>query len=236
MSEVASFDPYRSPVLPEGPPMPVGARPGWLTALCVVCIVLGSLGMLNSLFGSAGLIAGKQIQRFAKAQPSPGMSQDMQDAQDKFQDELYGVQLKYWWPLAIGLLLRFVVALLLVVGGARALGLAESGRRTLLLACALALPFELAHTILQSLIMLENMTAMNTFAEKLANEMPKNGPEGMQNFIQYFFRGAMIFSLVIMFVMALLKIGLYLFGLLYLQKDRIKQLFAAAPLKAALAP
>jgi hypothetical protein len=192
-------------------------------------------GFSNSLFGSAGLLAGKQIQRFAKAQPTPGMSQDMQEAQNKFQEEMYGVQLKYWWPLASGLVLRFVVALLLVVGGARALGLSESGRRTLLLACALALPFELAHTILQSLIMLENMTAMNTFAEKLANEMPKNGPEGMQNFIQVFFRGTMIVSLVIMYLMALLKIGLYLFGLIYLQKDRIKQLFMPTPMKAVLA-
>ena len=48
-----SFDPYRSPSLPEGPYAGVApsGRPGGLTTLCVLCMVLGALGLFNSLLG-----------------------------------------------------------------------------------------------------------------------------------------------------------------------------------------
>ena len=232
------FDPYRSPSLPEGPVQPVvgRGRPGWLTTLCVLCIVLGALGLINTFVETAGLLAGRYIQAAVKAQPSPGMSKDMQEAQEEFQEEMYSVQLKYWWPLAAGNVLRFGVAALLIVGGVRALGMSEGGRLTLLAACAVALPFELARTILQSVIMLENMTAMNSFAEKLAAEMPQEGPAGMQNFIQIVFRGTMIASAVIMYALALAKIGLYLFGVIYLRRESIKRLFQSTSQGTAAVP
>jgi hypothetical protein len=231
MSASEPFDPYRSPSLPEGPFQPVvsGGRPGWLTALCVLAIVLGALGLMNSLMGTAGLLAGQHLQKAIRAQPSPGMSQEMQDAQNKMQDEMYAVQRKYWWPIAIALLLRTGVALLLLLGGIRALGMSEGGRQLLLVAFGVALPFELVHAILQTIIMLENMTAMHGFAEALSNEMPKDGPPQLENFIETVMQGTLIASLVFMYLWTLLKCGLYLWGLLYLRRDRIKALFQRSP-------
>ena len=230
MSAAEPFDPYRSPSLPEGPIQPVvsGGRPGWLTALCVLAIVLGALGLINVLMSTAGLLAGQYMQKAMRVQQNPGVSQEMQDAQNKMQDEMYAVQRKYWWPIAIALLLRAGVALLLLVGGIRALGMSEAGRQLLLIAFGVALPFELAHAILQTIIMLENMTAMHGFAEALSNEMPKDGPPQMQGFIQTVMQGTLIVSLVFMYLWALVKCGLYLWGLLYLRRDRIKALFQAS--------
>lgn len=227
MSAAEPFDAYRSPSLPEGPIQPVIAsgRPGWLTALCVLAIVLGALGLMNSLMSAGGLLAGQQLQKIMRAQPSPGMTPEMQEAQNKLQDAMYAVQRKYWWPIVFALLLRAGVALLLLIGGIRALSLKEGGRQLLLVACGVALPFELAHAILQTLIMLDNMTAMHNFAEVLANEMPKDGPPQMQNFVQTVMQGTLIVSLVFMYLWTLIKGGLYLFGLLYLRRNHIKNLF-----------
>lgn len=229
------FDPYRSPSLPEGPieaTAPAG-RPGMLTTLCVLCIVLGALGLLNSLFGTVGLVAGPYLQTVFRSQPSPGMSPEMQEANNEFQDEMYAVQLKYWWLSAVGLLLRFSVALLLLLGGVRALSLTPPGRLILLLACGAALPFELAHAIFQSWIMMENMTTMNTFSEKLVAE---GSSEEMRSFIRMFFRGTLIGSLIIMYLLSFLKMALYLFGLIYLRKERIRDLFHSPAQAATLAP
>src|SRR5437868_6558464 len=115
-SDSQSFDPYRSPTLPEGPyaAVPPMGRPGWLTALCVMCIVLGALGVLNSLFGTLGVIGGKAVQTWVQPKgSSSGMPPEMQEAQEKFQQDLYGVQDKYFWFLVPSIGVRFVVALLL---------------------------------------------------------------------------------------------------------------------------
>src|SRR5689334_23194829 len=110
-AEPQAFDPYRSPSLPEGPyaaPMPVG-RPGWLTMLCVCCIVLGALGLMNSLFGTVGIIGGKAIQTWVQPKAgATGLPAEMQDAQEKFQTELYAVQDRYYWFLVAGIVVRFV--------------------------------------------------------------------------------------------------------------------------------
>lgn len=227
------FDPYRSPSLPEGPyaGAPPSGRPGTLTTLCVICIVLGALGLLNSVLGAAGVVGGRQLQAMLRARPSPGLSPDLQEAQEKLQDDMNAALSKYLWPLIAGLVIRFGVASLLLLGGIRALSLHESGRKVLLVACALAVPFELVQSILQSVINLENMTAMNSFSESLASELSKgNGaPNSVAGFAQTFMRAVMIGSLVVAYVIALAKIILYVFGLVYLQKKHIRGLFTSSP-------
>jgi hypothetical protein len=232
MSAESSLDPYRSPSLPEAAAVPprAGGRPGWLSLLCVLCIVLGAMGLVNTVMSTAGLLMGEQFQKIVQAQAKADGSDKMQEAQAKLQNEMYAVQQKYWWPLIVGLGARLVVAALLLVGGVRAMGLSEGGRVTLLVACGVALPFELAYAILQSLIMIENMTAMNSFAEAIASEIPKQGEaEGIQKFVQTVFRGTMIVSMVVLYLFSIAKIGLYVFGLLYLQRPHIKSLFHTAP-------
>lgn len=231
--ESQALDPYRSPSLPEGPYVEArvrAGRPGMLTALCVLCIVLGTLGLMNSLFGTLGAIAGPKLQKLFQPPPSPSAPQEMRDAQTKFQDEVVVIQEKYYWESIAALLFRFVTALLLLIGGLRSLGLAEPGRKLLIIACGVALAFELAHAILQSVIMMEMMTAVNSFVEGMLGSIPKgkNTPPGFNNMMQTVVRGSIIAQLVIMFLLVLAKAGLYLFGLVYLQKPHIRALFKAA--------
>ena len=228
-SDSFPLDPYRSPALPEGPyaGKPRSGRPGWLTALCVICIVLGALGLMNAGFGAVGAVFAEQMQRALQPRGNtPGISPELQQAQEDFQNEALAVQRKHLWKNVASLVFRTVAALLLLIGGLRCLGLSEGGRRLLLIACAVGLAFELVNAIIQTYVALDMMTAMNSFAEKLQSAMPDaNAPPGMNQMLKMWFRVVMIFQIVMLYALSVLKGGLYLFGLLYLQRAHIKALF-----------
>jgi len=225
-AETGSFDPYRSPSLPEGVysgPRPVG-RPGWLSFLCVLSIVLGALGLMNSLFGTIGMVAGPRFQRLMADQPRPGMPDDLKEAQEKMQTDMYKIQTKYIWPLGISIVLRLVVCGLLLVGGIRCLNMLEPGRKLLIIACSVALVFDLLQAILQMVITVENMTVMNEFMETMATRT-QNGPKELEAVMKAVSSFIRFFSLGLICVIALAKIGFYIFGVLYLQKPQIMALF-----------
>jgi hypothetical protein len=223
------FDPYRSPSLPEVPyaGTPRAGRPGWLTTLCVLCIVLGALGIMNSLFGAVGAIGGPMLQRAMQPKGSTGLPPKLQDAQEKFQGEINAVQGKYFWATVPGLVFRLVVALLLLIGGIRTLSLKEPGRQLLVTACGVAMVFEVLHAILQSLISLEMMTVVNSYVENLTNGLPddSNAPPGMIPMMQIIVRASIVGGIIVAYLIAVAKIALYTFGLVYLRKKHIKGLF-----------
>jgi len=232
-----AFDPYRSPSMPEVPyagPPPAG-RSGWLTTLCVLCIVLGALGLVNSAFGTLGMIVGKKIQQTMAAQPQPGMPADLQEAQQKMQEEMYAIQDKYWTPLVLAIVFRVVVGALLVLGGVRSLGLHESGRKLLILACAVALVFDTLQTILQSIMTMENMTIVNSYLEVMTGKT-SGVPANMEAIVQVISSILRFFAIALIYVIALAKIALYVFGLVYLRKPLVIALFRNSSALPALNP
>ena len=228
-ADSSALDPYRPPSLPEGPyeGAPSTGRPGKLTALCVLCIVLGALGIMNSLLGAAGAIGGQKLQALVQPKSSPSATPEMQKVQQEFQDEVNGVQNRYLWPIVGGLAFRVVAASLLLIGGVRSLGLKESGRITLLTACAVAVIFEILHAILQSFINMEMMTAVNSFVQKLTTALPQGGdtPPNFAPMMKGIVRASIIAGFVVAYLLALAKMCLYIFGLIYLQKKHIRGLF-----------
>ena len=233
-----AFDPYRSPAMPEIPYAggPQSGRPGLLTTVCVICIVLGALGLISSLAGAVGAFGGRHFQAAFRMPASAGASDDMKDAQKKLEDDIYGVLKKYWWPVVAALIVRLAVALLLLVGGIRSLSLQESGRKILLAACAIALPLELGYAILQTFMQLENMTAMNSFAESFGQSLPQNqASANTGKTMQFIFRASMIASIVFATLIALAKIVFYTFSLNYLRHERVRALFQHA-MPATLTP
>jgi hypothetical protein len=229
MSADSSLDPYRSPTLPEGPYIgaPTTRRPGWLTALCVVCIVLGALGILNSLVGTAAVLAGPKFQAMFQPRPTQGMPDDMLQAQQDLMDEINAVQKRHFLTTLLLLAFKFIVAVLLLAGGLRCLGLNEGGRKLLLIACAVALLFEVVHSILQSIVNLEMMTATNSAVEKFESTVTTgNTPPGTASIMKWTIRGAFIVPIITSYFMSLLKSGLFVFGLVYLNKKHIKSLFS----------
>ena len=235
-SDTLSFDAYRTPNLPDAPyaSPPASGRPGLLTTLCVFAIVLGALGILNSLLGVAGAVGGKAIQAAFQPKAGSGLPPDMQKAQDEFQAAVNAVQDKYFWATIPALAFRFVAAILLLIGGIKSLSLQESGRKTLLLACAIAVVFEILNAILQSVVNLDMMTAVNLYVEGLEESLP-DGPGNPQGVMSTIVRASIIGGIIMAYLIASLKIAIYVFGLIYLQRDRIRALFRSGD-AAALFP
>jgi len=239
MSLGSPYDPYRSPTLPEGPYVAssTSAKPGRLSAVCVICLVLGGLGLGNSLLGVVQVAVGSKLQQALQPKGGAGIPPEMQKAQDEFQAEINAVEKRYWTPMVISLAFRFLAATLLLVGGIRALGLNESGRRLLIAACAVALCFELGHAISQTIINMEIMTAFNQYVEGIFDSLPqgKNGPPaGFRQGMQTGVRIAVMAGFAVFYILMAVKAGFYLYTFFYLQKAPIKALFTDKVLTAKL--
>lgn len=228
------FDPYLSPAVPDVPYAPSGGsnhRPGWLTALCVVSIVIGVLGGMNGLFGLIGVLAGPSLQAMfmPQAQAGPGAANEMEKIQQQFQAEMAQVQNKYFVALLVATLARIVVAAALLVGGVMSLNLKPNGRTILLLACGAGILYELGvGVLLQSLINMEMSAAMNSFFESLIETLPKaQGGGPPPEIVLNIMKGSIIFGFAIQYVFAAIKIAFYLWGLIYLQREAIRALFDA---------
>ncbi|MEX2175354.1 MAG: hypothetical protein WD872_13410 [Pirellulaceae bacterium] len=233
------FDPYRSPALPEGPYAPTGrsGRPGWLTALCVICIVIGALGLMNGLLGIFGAVFGQQIQSaFTPNSGAQGMPAEMQKLQQQLQDEMNAVQGKFLVPILLFCVLRLVIAGLLLYGGLACLSLKEQGRTILLIACGLGILFEISHAILQSFLNMEVMTAFNAYLEGFLQTLPQDQAGPPPEMLLNVMKGTFVVGLVFQYLIVLVKLGFYLFGALYLQRQKIKALFAVRAEAAGSVP
>ena len=115
-----SIDPYRSPVLPETP-YSAGSgkrKPGWLTAICVICIVLGLLGFFNGMIGLGATLYGKQFQQIMSPPGArKGSAPELEKLQQKIQDETQAIQEQFFIPTLISVLIKVVVSGGLFVGG-----------------------------------------------------------------------------------------------------------------------
>ena len=235
-ADSTAFDPYRTPSLPEGPGGGApGARPGWLTAVCVMCIVMGVLGAMNGVGGVIGTLFGQQMQRAFTPRGAGGLPPEMQKVQDDFQDEMAAVQEKFFWGLLGSSLLRIAVAAALIYGGIVCLSLKPGGRQVLLAACAAAILFEIGIVVLQSLINMEMMTAINAYLENFLQTMPDaQGGGPPKELMLRIMKGSIIAGFVLQYVLILIKLVFYLLCILYLRRQSIKALFGQASAPAAV--
>ena len=101
-----------------------------------------------------------------------------------------------------------------------------TGRKMLLAACAVAVVFELLHAILQSMINMEMMTAVNSFVDGLTTALPQDAKApNIAPVMQGIVRASIIAGFVVAYLLSLIKIVLYIFGLIYLQKKHVRGLF-----------
>lgn len=235
-SDSTAYDPYRTPALPEGPPGgSTSGRPGWLTAVCVMCIVIGILGALNGAAGLVGALFGQQMQNMMmrRGGAGGGFPAEMQKVQEEFQAEMMAVQDKFFWGILASCILRMLVAAGLIYGGIVCLGLKAEGRQILLAACGAAILFEIGIVVLQSLINMEMMTAINAYLENVLQTMPQQPGGPPREFLLRIMKGSIIAGFVLQYVLIFIKIVFYLLCMLYLQRQSIKALFGQASVPAA---
>ena len=221
-SDFAAFNPYSSPP-PDSYSPRSSERPGWLTAIIVIAIILGVFGLLIGVVGLGSTIFGQQMQAAMAPRPNPGITPEMQKAMDQFQKEIQAITDRYFVPLLLSSLLRVVVASLLVYGGIQALSLKANGRTVLLAAFATGLVFEVFTGVLQSFMNIEMNAAMNAYFEGIVGAMPAQGP-GSEVMLSIM-RMSMVFGYIFQYFTTFAKIAFYVFGLVYLRRPQIVALF-----------
>ena len=225
---------------PYGAPPPYGApgaakRPGWLTAMCVISIVLGSLGIIGGLSGVVGLAMQSRTQQinsmFMPPGPAGGPQAKMKELQEEMQQAIQPV-IKRWNPFSYVLILfRLVQGGMLVAGGIMTIGLKPTGRSLLTAVLLVSIPIDLAQAALQAVIQHQTMAVVGSFMPRMMEASAPPGkplPAGVSNMTTTMMNVAAIGMIVFTVVWVGVKIGFYISSALYLRRPAIVSLFPGA--------
>lgn len=200
---------------------PSPQRPGGLTALCVLSIVLGSMGFLSGLVGLVGMLFQNQMQSaVAGLQPDADMARIQQEVNEQTNELMRQHAVRNW----ILLLVRLNVAIGLLLGGIWSLGLKPIGRMTLLVAFGVGIVLE----AFQLWPQWENRNLAAQTMDRMVQaqkEQNAKAPPGFDDTMKMMGQVAAAMTIVVALGMFLAKSGFYAFGLWYLTRPHIAGLF-----------
>lgn len=204
-----SQNPYQSnPTLPQATSVPQ-QKPGGLTAIAVICLILGSLGALMALFGIAMLFLQGSMNQFQAAQPG--------GPPPEFFAEMEALQASQFIPTLIVNGSNVLIGSLLAIGSIGVLGTKEWGRNVLRNALLAAIFFVVVRGIYSMWVQYSSMSAMSKM-------VPSGGDAATMEAIM---QGSIIFGIVIGVIWMAVLIGFYIWSRSYLNKPPIRALFGA---------
>lgn len=135
---MSSDNPYLSPTRPAAPPVlnpGASAGPPWFSAVAILMIVMGALGLISSLLGGLGLLT-----------PQP--------------PELGEVAARWFTFSVIESVYHAAVSLAILIGAILMLRRASSGPGLLSVGSALAIPYQVISLILSVMVIDETLKAV----------------------------------------------------------------------------
>lgn len=190
-------------MVPRGGPIPAKA-PGGLTAICIVCIILGSLGLVGACMGTAGTLMQDQLQ---------SIQQNVGDAnQRKLNKAIAEIQKDYFIPNLVLILVNFVVAPSLLAGGIGVLTRKSWGPKFLRVGLLMAAAFVLIRVVVAAIIQSSMIGPMKEAMNKMGGNQAAEG----------FVMGAFYFGIALSVLWALALVGFYLFSWTYTNRDHVK--------------
>jgi len=223
------FDAYQPPVVATEVVPTKSWSSGWLKAICIIAIVLGSLGLLNALASTAGLIFGRQIQNAFSTSFQQDEPEAMRDAEEQMYAELQTIQDRFFAISAILIPVHVIVALALLVGGIQCLRRVPPGRRVLLGGCYAAIPFEITRAVVEALIQFESWAVTSRCMPEMMEAGGGNAPPQMAEFVMTFAKAGMVVGLVMGLVWVTLKLVFYIAAVRHLRKPEVRAHLDAEP-------
>jgi hypothetical protein len=207
-------------------PLP-GYRPGGLTAVCVIAIVLGGLGVFASLSAFTMSLLGNQIQQFQQQFAAAGSPPEVQDVQAEMNAATMQIANRFRLVNIAFSLMHFAVTVSLVAGGIWALLLQEQGRRLLWAVCLVAIVFELARSVPNILMQMENAALMEEYMPRLMQaQTPGDQDAQVAEFGRMFARFSMIMGWVIFAGWLSLKLVFFAIAARYLGSPPVKAIYS----------
>jgi hypothetical protein len=232
MSDVSAANPYRPPT-----DIAIGrrasARPGKLTAICVIAIVLGVLGILGGAYGVLWLIMAPFVTQLLVPPAGPGFPAEMRESQLRLHAEIQGVMYRYIVPLAVLMGISLIAAVAMTVGGFKALKLKGLGRLLLLAGFTLGVAYEIGNGWLQFAMTPESVAVMQRSLDDTLQSTPDGpGRQHMKRGMEISLGIGKFAGITFAVVLGVVKLAYYLFSLIYLNREPVRILYLAAQAKA----
>jgi hypothetical protein len=217
-----SENPFATPEIVSGSPKVSQKAPGGLTALLIICLVLGILGLLMSCLSGAALAFQGPLQEMQQGMGDP--------AQQAMQKEIQSTQEPYIIPSLIMVGLNFIVAPLLTIGAIGGLNRKPWGHKLLGIGLVLAIFYVVVKSVLTIIMQVMTMGPIAKITEKaMAEQGAAGGPQAqtaemMGGLVQAIGIGAIIYVAV----SGLILLGFYVWGWMYLRKEAVMNYFGVA--------
>jgi hypothetical protein len=226
MSEAASSDsPFQESQKPEVSQR-VRVRPGGLTIICVLAIVLGVFTLLGALYTIATLAFMEQIQQFATSFEQSDASDEVTEMNREMRAKLTNVNLKYRLPMMALNLSYLVLSVLLLLGGGKGLAMQKAALPVLTIACIAGIVLEIADGGVAGLSMSASIGVLDSM-------LAGADDTGSAAAILLLTRWSLIMSAVMVGATTLAKLLYYGLSWRYLRRDPVRTLFEDSHLKHA---
>lgn len=192
----------------------------------IISIVLGVLGLVGVLSGAVSFFIGPQTPMRPVAGMTPQQVEVSQAMGQAFLD------LHNTWRIYTGidLVLSLVLAAALIAGGIMGLKFHASGRDILATTFGVAMPLKIVQAVTAAWIGISTMQIINEFMLKMMR--PTNAPAGpiatkVEGIASGVMQASAIVGIAVGVGWALLQLGFYIVGLVYLRKPEVRAVFRA---------
>jgi hypothetical protein len=196
-------------------------RPGGLTAVCIIAIVLGVLGLCGSVLGVASVAFQGKLQALMKQQQelapkvrNNALKQQM-EIQNKVSEATQKVANRHLGVTSVFLALNLLLSAGLLAGGIATLKLSPKGRQFLMGVFLAAIVFEILRSILTVFTQLDMVAELSAIRNV-------GGPADMPLTLA---KAGIVGGLVLGLVLVLGMVVFYAIGASYLRRPKVLALF-----------
>jgi hypothetical protein len=223
---IHSPEPYKSPEFSQQPDAQLATtatrRPGGLTAICVIAVILGVLGLIFTCFGMVTLMAGPAMQS-AMTPSFPGESQEVRELNEEMNEKTQALWRQYFVPNMAFYLVNLAVAICLVVGGVKGLKVKPEGRPLLIGTFCGALIFELLRTPYLLYVQMQAVAIQQEYLPKIMEASAQGAPVAINADAFVTLMKVVGYAMIVIFM--LVKGAFYAVGAGYMTRPGIKSLF-----------
>jgi hypothetical protein len=199
-------------------------RPGGLTAICVIAIILGCLSTCGTLYGYAGAAAGPMMQSWQQQLQQQGGGAPGFDEMQQAQTEMMEALRPYTW-VGLGFsTIGMLVALALLIGAALVLAGKPIGGTIVVPLFGVAIAYEVLQAAAQVWMQIQTQEVVGRYMSRIMS-MSQTGtapPPELDSMMSGIMGASMIVGICFAVGWALAKITYYGWSIAYLRKPEVR--------------
>lgn len=206
-----------------------GRRPGVLTALAIISIVLGALITLNGFWQVVSLAFQEPLQNMnLMFMEQPGVPEETVQRQREMMEASFAVQ-REWKPFNWAMSpVSFLFGIVLIIGGALCVRVNPAGRRLLATACAFGIIFGIVREVGGVMMQLQMSQVVQ---DHMVAMMDQAGDEQAESIMSGMMGATMALTVAFSGGWLLVKLGIYVWGLVYLTRSGTRSIFEGPPME-----